>query len=301
MNSTQKSQVQHPPLNNLHKTCTRASLCCINDVRWSVTRTALDLRLLRPHNLTFLEEKKAPKNSSDPPLAGEDADKLVADAFVLPKHEAHLAAAHADVTRRHIGVSTCRNRHNPHQLLFVFPLQMPLTQHAIEAGLEKAQICVCWNGQQGSFRLQRMAAWWAVVSTTQIPSGGLNPSRQGTRTDVALQLGHEGLAEAHHLPVRLALHMHDSHQPLLWCQIGKQPCCCPCQAMAVPVPLLAKTLCRFPSVQAPSWSPFVSAFSQAVRLETSTIYSSVCYLSQFPTRDSVSLLLHSPRWWSGSI
>ena len=50
------------------------------------------------------------RRESGAPLAGEDAHKLVADALVLPKHEANLAAAHADVTGRHIRVSACQNR-----------------------------------------------------------------------------------------------------------------------------------------------------------------------------------------------
>lgn len=50
------------------------------------------------------------RRGSGAPLAGEDAHKLVADALVLPKHEADLAAAHADVTGRHISVSACQNR-----------------------------------------------------------------------------------------------------------------------------------------------------------------------------------------------
>ena len=41
------------------------------------------------------------------PLASEDAHKLVADALVLPKHEAHLATAHADVSGWHICVGAC--------------------------------------------------------------------------------------------------------------------------------------------------------------------------------------------------
>ena len=51
--------------------------------------------------------------SCSAPLARQDAHKLVANALVLPKHEAHFATTHANVPSWHISIGACSRETHP--------------------------------------------------------------------------------------------------------------------------------------------------------------------------------------------